>query len=48
MNPNTIYDFADLYDTCFPTPGAEELAYYLRQAGRYGKQVLEFACGSGA
>lgn len=44
---DTLYASAELYDLVHPGPHKGEAEFYARQAERWGKRVLELACGSG-
>lgn len=42
-----LYTAAELYDLVHLGPHQGELEFYTRQAARYGRTVLELACGTG-
>ena len=43
----SLYSSAELYDLVHLGPHKGEVEFYLRQAERFGKTVLELACGTG-
>lgn len=47
MYPDTLYASAELYDLVHLGPHKGEAEFYVRQADRWGKRVLELACGTG-
>jgi SAM-dependent methyltransferase len=44
---SSLYTAADLYDLVHLGPWKGEAEFYLRQADRFGRRVLELACGTG-